>query len=149
MTSPTARSTLPSASCAKGFYQKVQAYPRRSSSTVAHASCVVSSRVTCSMSSVRSAACGGASTAAPASYNRAVVCTRVRTYHSFLRRFLTSQARLRIGWPSFVYDLDRIGATPEGRWSEVREIHQILLTPSPFLSGLWPDACGASFFLSL
>ena len=57
-------------------------------------------RVTCSMSSVRSAAYGGASAAAPASYNRAVVCTRVRTYHSFLRRFLASQARLRIGWPS-------------------------------------------------
>ena len=41
MASPTARSTLPSASCAKDFYQKAHAYPRRSSSTVARASCVV------------------------------------------------------------------------------------------------------------
>ena len=142
MASPTARSTLPSASCAKDFYQKAHAYPRRSSSTVARASCVVSSRVTCS---VRRAACGGA----PAARRPAIIVqSSVHAYArstAFLELFSASHVRVRLGLLSSMNSYSAPRAPPPKVVKGARDPPD---PPYPFPIPSRPPAgaCGAGFF---
>ena len=99
---------------------------------------VVSSRVT---RSVRGAACGGASAAAPAGYNRAVVCTRVRTRYSFSS---ASHVRVRLGLLSSM----TLYSAPRAPRKMIKGARDPPDPPYPFPVPSRPPAgaCGAGFF---
>ena len=117
------------------------AYPRRSSSMAARASCVVLSRVTCS---VRRAACGGTPAACrPAMTVQSSIHAYARVT-TFLVLFSASHVRVRLGLLSSMTSYSASRAPPK----VVKGARDPPDPPYPFPVPSRPPAgaCGAGFF---